>query len=184
MPLVVLKSHSLFRSCGTTDFDVRVQVMARFDGILGAFHPPDIVASLKQEKRILYVFSWAGAVYNCPLFFNLQRFSPSLLEKDQVSSMLHELTHLGRMAEVWGGEVAGMRRAIDETSPEWEILISFDSQAAIAVVRKAGRTGKARDLRCLLKTIKKRQRDLGPDAVQLGWVKAHIGIEGNEAVML
>ncbi|RPB19941.1 zincin, partial [Terfezia boudieri ATCC MYA-4762] len=48
-----------------------------------------------EEPRIIqYALSQAGEVYNCPDLFNLPRFSTNLLQKDQVSSMLHELTHL------------------------------------------------------------------------------------------
>jgi len=83
-----------------------MQVTARFDGILRAFNSPDIIASIfcddprnacedpGQERPIQYAFSQAGEVYTCPLFFTLQRFAPSLFEKDQISSMLHEFTHL------------------------------------------------------------------------------------------
>ncbi|KAF8430942.1 hypothetical protein BGX38DRAFT_1058735, partial [Terfezia claveryi] len=42
-----------------------------------------------------YALSAAGEVYNCPSFYKLQRFSQDLKEQDQVSSMLHEFTHLG-----------------------------------------------------------------------------------------
>ena len=60
---------------------------------------------------------------------------------------------------------------------EGEILVLADSQAAIAVVKKAGRTGRARskDLADIIKII--RNRD---GRTSLGWVKSHIGIEGNE----
>ncbi|KAF8419199.1 hypothetical protein EV426DRAFT_538931 [Tirmania nivea] len=33
------------------------------------------------------------ALYNCPFFFYMPQFSPSLVRRDQVSSTLHELTH-------------------------------------------------------------------------------------------
>ena len=61
-------------------------------------------------------------------------------------------------------------------------LILSDSQAAIAAVKKAGQTGKARtrDLRRIIQQIQRRQDNLGPGAVRFGWVKLHIGIVGNE----
>jgi len=58
-----------------------------------------------------------------------------------------------------------------------KILILSDSQAAMSAVRKAGRTGKARatELKRVVEEIRIRQARLGPDAVRLGWVKAHVG---------
>ena len=44
---------------------------------------------------------------------------------------------IGDVATVWDGEVAGM-------AGEQKVLILADSKAAIAAVRKAGKTGKAR----------------------------------------
>jgi len=51
-------------------------------------------------------------------------------------------------------------------------------------IRKAGRTGRARgaDLRRVAEEIRGRQARLGPDAVRLAWVKAHVGTRGNESV--
>lgn len=47
---------------------------------------------------------------------------------------------LGRLATVWDGEEAGIRKEFGESPPEWKVLILTDSQAAIAAIRKAGRT--------------------------------------------
>ena len=60
-------------------------------------------------------------------------------------------------------------------------LILAESKAAIAAVRKAGRTGKAR-YRHLQKIVNEvaEIRERGGEA-KLGWVKAHIGILGIEA---
>ena len=57
------------------------------------------------------------------------------------------------------------------------IMILADSQAAIAAIKKAGKTGKARtrDLAAIVKGIRARK-----GRTRLGWVKSHIGIEGNE----
>jgi len=59
---------------------------------------------------------------------------------------------------------------------------SSDSQAAIAAVKKAGCTEKARtrDLRKVIQHVRNRQDRMGPGAVRLGWVKSHIGTHGNE----
>ena len=56
-----------------------------------------------------------------------------------------------------------------------KILILADSKA----VRKAGRTGKARSSH--LKKVVDEIGVRGPGMVKLRWVKAHIGILGNEA---
>ena len=62
---------------------------------------------------------------------------------------------------------------------ERKVLILADSKAAIAAVRKAGRTGKARSshLRKVVAEIEAR----GPGMEKVGWVKAHMGILGNQA---
>ncbi|KAF8418709.1 hypothetical protein EV426DRAFT_311223 [Tirmania nivea] len=65
---------------------------------------------------------------------------------------------------------------------DWKLLILTDSKAAVAALRKAGRRGKARtrDLRKAVASIKERHERLGAGAVRIGWVKAHVGIPGNE----
>jgi len=86
---------------------------------------------------------------------------------------------LGKIETVWDG---GVRGALEDAPSESNVLILSDSQAAIAAVKKAGRTGKARtaDLRRVLMDIKERQTRLGPNAVSFGWVKAHNEVHGNE----
>ena len=55
---------------------------------------------------------------------------------------------------MWDGEVAGMAGGLNQTRlmQEKKTLILADSKAAIAAVRKAGRTGKARS-RHLQRTV-------------------------------
>ena len=62
-----------------------------------------------------------------------------------------------------------------------KILILVDSNAAIAAVKKAGRTGKARS-RHLQEVVNRvaEIKERGGE-VRLGWVKSYIGILGNEA---
>ena len=61
------------------------------------------------------------------------------------------------------------------------VVILADSKAAIAAVRKAGRTGKSRS-RHLKKVVDEiAERVEGGGVVRVGWVKAHTGIPGNEA---
>ena len=51
---------------------------------------------------------------------------------------------IGDVATVWDGEVAGMAEGFARTQRERKVLILADSKAAIAAVRKVGKTGKAR----------------------------------------
>jgi len=89
---------------------------------------------------------------------------------------------LGRLATVWDGEVCGVRGALEDTPSDSNVLILLDSQAAIAAVKKAGRTGKARtcDLKWVMEGIRERKSRLGPNAVLFGWVKAHNKLHCNE----
>ncbi|KAF8445149.1 hypothetical protein BDZ91DRAFT_853765 [Kalaharituber pfeilii] len=90
---------------------------------------------------------------------------------------------VGTKATVWDGEVSGMRGALEAVDGSAKVLLLADSQAAISAVQKAGKTGKARtaDLARVIELIAERRRRLRKaDAVKLAWVKAHVGIEGNE----
>ena len=89
---------------------------------------------------------------------------------------------LGKLAMVRDGEVCGVRGALEDAPSESKVLILSESQAAIAAVKKAGRTGKARtrDLRFVIEGIRERQSRLGPNAVSFEWVKAHNELYGNE----
>lgn len=65
---------------------------------------------------------------------------------------------------------------------EQKVLILSDSQAAIAAVKKAGQRGVARtrDLVKVMEQVRSRMDKLGPGAVCFVWIKAHIGLPGNE----
>ena len=85
---------------------------------------------------------------------------------------------IGDVATVWDREVAGMAEGLARLPRDGrKVLILADSKAAIAAVRKAGRTGKARShhLRKVVNEIAERGE------VKIGWVMAHMGILGNEA---
>ena len=87
------------------------------------------------------------------------------------------------MATVWDGEVAGMAGGLSRTRTmqEKKVLILADSKAAIAAVKRAGKTGKARS-RHLQRTVNAiAEVKEGGGEIKIGWVKAHIGILGNEA---
>ena len=51
---------------------------------------------------------------------------------------------LGTFATVWDGEMAGMIKGLRMSGRDQRVLLLADSRAAIAAVKKAGRTGKAR----------------------------------------
>ena len=82
---------------------------------------------------------------------------------------------IGKITTVWDGETNGILNGISRHGGETKLLVLSDSQAAIMAVKKAGKVGKARtsDLRKVIEEVAKRQEALGPDAVSLGWVKAH-----------
>ena len=88
---------------------------------------------------------------------------------------------VGSLATVWDREVAGMVGGLTKVMPENKVLILADSKAAIATVKKAGRTARARSrhLQEVVNRIAEVKRRGGE--VRLRWVKSHIGILGNEA---
>ena len=58
---------------------------------------------------------------------------------------------VGTVAMVWDGQVAGMIEGLRMSRRVLRVLLLADSRAAIAAVKKAGRTGKARSRH--LKTV-------------------------------
>ena len=90
---------------------------------------------------------------------------------------------LGTVATVWDGEITGMKMGLKAAgNTDNKVIILSNSKAAIQAVINAGRRGNARtkDLVQLGKDIRNRQSLYGLDNVTVGWVKAHVGIEGNE----
>ena len=90
---------------------------------------------------------------------------------------------VGTIATVWDREITGMKMGLKAAdNKEDKVKILSDSKEAIQAVINVGRRGKARtkDLAQLGKEIRNRQNLYGPDNVTVGWVKAHVGIEGNE----
>ena len=61
-----------------------------------------------------------------------------------------------------------------------DALLLSDSQAAIKAVKKAEMTGKARtrELKLLMDEIERRSKN--KLRVRLGWIRSHVGINGNE----
>ena len=83
----------------------------------------------------------------------------------------------------WNRKIAGMAEGLSRTKTmqEKNVLILADSEAAIAAVKKTGKTGKARSkhLQRTVNMIPEIKKGVGD--VKLGWVKAHMDIFGNEA---
>lgn len=77
-----------------------------------------------------------------------------------------------------------MRGALEAAIEEEEVLVMTDSQAAMMAMVAAGEDEMARteDLKWVVEEIGRRQERVGGRAVRLGWVKAHVGIFGNEQV--
>ena len=92
-------------------------------------------------------------------------------------------TAVGTRATVWDGEIEGIKEAIRHCTAG-PVLILSDSQAAIKAMVKAGKRGRARTaaLKEAIEGIaEKQQREGGIEQpVMLAWIKAHIGINGNE----
>ena len=87
------------------------------------------------------------------------------------------------MATVWDGNITGMKMDLKAAGNiEDKVIILSDSTAAIQVVINAGRRSetRTRDLVQLGNNIGCGQDLYGPDNATVGWVKAHVGIEGNE----
>ena len=92
-------------------------------------------------------------------------------------------TALGTRATVWDGEIEGIKEAIRHCTPGPSLILP-DSQAAIKAVVKAGKRGRARTaaLKEAIKGIAEKQQREGENekVVMVAWIKAHIGIYGNE----
>ena len=86
---------------------------------------------------------------------------------------------VGTVATVWDGEVAGMRLALESVAVS-PVLVLSDSRAAIASVRNAATYGSARsaDLRAVVDMVGEWVSAGVP--IQFAWVKAHVGVAGNE----
>ncbi|KAF8460742.1 hypothetical protein BDZ91DRAFT_798617 [Kalaharituber pfeilii] len=85
----------------------------------------------------------------------------------------------GHLRATNDGEVV----AQDTCPPPWDNIICGLLEWSISAVKRAAKTGKARiaDLACVVELVAGRRpilRDAG--AVKPAWVKAHVGIEGNE----
>ena len=88
---------------------------------------------------------------------------------------------VGQKATVWDGEIAGLEGAFRMVGST-PVLLLTDSRAAIQAVQKAGKRGVARTrgLAEVVRRLDAIDEEQGGGSAVLGWVKAHVGISGNE----
>ena len=86
---------------------------------------------------------------------------------------------VGSIATVWDGEVAGIRQAL-RMAPDVDVLVLSDSTAALRAIKRAADNGRGRS-RDLVEVVDEVGRRITKGlSTQFGWVKAHVGVEGNE----
>ena len=86
---------------------------------------------------------------------------------------------VGSIAIVWDGEVAGIRQALT-MAPEVDMLVLSDLTAAQRAIKRAAHSGRGRT-RDLVEVLDEVGRhSLLWLSTWFGWVKAQVGIEGNE----
>ena len=86
---------------------------------------------------------------------------------------------VGNIATVWDGEVSGIRQAL-RMAPDMDMLVLSDSSAALWAIKRAADRGRghSRDLVEVVDEVGRHSmREL---STQFGWVKAHVGVDGNE----
>ena len=88
---------------------------------------------------------------------------------------------VGPKATVWDGEIAGIEGALKMVGRE-PVLVLADSRVALQAIKVAGTRGKARTrgLAEVVRRISEIEEEYGEKSVSLPWVKAHVGIGGNE----
>ena len=86
---------------------------------------------------------------------------------------------VGSIATVWDGEVAGIRQAL-RMAPDVDVLVLSDSTAPLRAIERAADSGRGRS-RDLVEVVDEVGRRVTKGlSTQFGWVKAHVGIDGNE----
>ena len=86
---------------------------------------------------------------------------------------------VGNIATIWDGEVAGIRQAL-RMAPEVDMLVLSDSTAALQAIKHAARDGGGRS-RNLVEAVDEGSRCCWMGlSTRFRWVKAHVGIDGNE----
>ena len=88
---------------------------------------------------------------------------------------------VGPKAIVWDGEIAGIEGAFRVVG-NIPVLILADYRAALQAIKVVGTMGRARTrgLKEVVHLISDIEDECGEKSVSLSWVKAHVGIGGNE----
>ena len=80
---------------------------------------------------------------------------------------------------MWDGEVAGICQAL-RMAPDVDVLVPSDSTAASRAIKQAADKGRGRS-RDLVEVVDEIGRRIAIGlSTQFGWVKAHVGVDGNE----
>ena len=86
---------------------------------------------------------------------------------------------VGNIATGWDGEVSGIRQAL-RMAPDVDMLVLSDSTAALWAIKRAADRGRGRS-RDLVEVVHEVGRhSMRGLSMQFGWVKAHVGVDGNE----
>ena len=86
---------------------------------------------------------------------------------------------VGSIATVRDGEVAGIRQTL-RMAPDVDVLVLSDSTAALRAIKRAADKGRGRS-RDLVEVVDEVGRRIMKGlSTQFGWVKAHVGVVGNE----
>ena len=86
---------------------------------------------------------------------------------------------VGSIATVWDGEVAGIRQAL-RMAPDVDVQVLSDSTAAWRAVKQAADRGRGRSRELVEVVDEIGSRITKGLNTEFGWVKAHVGIDGNE----
>ena len=86
---------------------------------------------------------------------------------------------VGSIATVWDGEVAGIRQAL-RMAPDVDTLVLSDSTAALRAIKLAADRGHGRSMDLVEVVDEIGRRITKGLSAQFGWVKAHVGVDGNE----
>ena len=89
----------------------------------------------------------------------------------------------GSIATVWDGEVAGIHQPL-RMAPDVDTLVLSDSTAVLRAIKRAADRvhGRSKDLVEVVDEIGRHITKVF--SMQFGWVKAHVGVDGNEGADL
>ena len=86
---------------------------------------------------------------------------------------------VGSIATVWDGEVAGIRQA-HRMAPDVDTLVLSDSMAVLRAIKRAAARGHGPSMDLVEVVDEIGRRITKGLSTQFGWVKAHVGVDGNE----